>query len=41
MHLRIRPERSLSPPSAVICLILFMSLQIEHMHGMTDAGVII
>lgn len=29
MHLRIRPERSLSPPSAVICLILFMSVQIE------------
>lgn len=31
MHLRIRPERSLSPPSAVICLILFMSVQIERM----------
>lgn len=27
----IRPERSLSPPSAVICLILFMSSQIEGM----------
>lgn len=31
MHLPIRPERSLSPPSAVICLILFMSSQIERM----------
>lgn len=31
MYLCIRPERSLSPPSAVICLIRFMSVQIERM----------